>query len=212
MYKRDQFEAYYARHTSCDVAEIVALRRGDDYTLIASHLQTLWEGWKASIDAQAAREHEFPPLPTPALEGTPDLFTGQQMFAFARDAILATKLIESPADVPNALRDQGCTQDAAKQERAEPTRWQKAQMAFGGGDAAPPRTPDADECYADAMEAQDAARWREMLKHVTMWLSGGRRIQWAMLDSLPVPRETDYYKDSSAARFTQAIDAARKGE
>jgi hypothetical protein len=44
---REAFEAYYARRTSCDVAEIVALRRGDDYTLVASHLQTLWEGWKA---------------------------------------------------------------------------------------------------------------------------------------------------------------------
>lgn len=52
MYKRDQFEAYFAKRTACDVAEIVALRRGDGYTLIASYLQTLWEGWKACIDAQ----------------------------------------------------------------------------------------------------------------------------------------------------------------
>lgn len=67
------------------------------------------------------------------------------------------------------------------------------------------------ELYAHPIasaDVRDAERWRETLKHIGLWLSGGRRMVWAFGDGIPVPPETDYYKDSAAQRFVQAIDAA----
>jgi hypothetical protein len=76
------------------------------------------------------------------------------------------------------------------------------------GDAAP-RTPTADECFADALEAQDAARWRTALRFVGGELSGGWR-QCFHFGALPIAKGVDIMRGSVAEHFTQAIDAARK--
>jgi hypothetical protein len=61
--ERTAFEAWYAQRVSAPIADIVALRRGDGYTLTAPYLQSLWTCWQSraalSRPSEAAGEQDW---------------------------------------------------------------------------------------------------------------------------------------------------------